>query len=283
MKFVPMLELLQDAAQRGYAVPAFCVWNAETMETALRVAAELRAPVVLMNGPYGLSLLPAQVMAATARAIADRYSVPAALHLDHGDSIALVRDCLNAGYTSVMLDYSARPYTENVAALRQTVRLAHPLGATVEGEIGHVGKSDSAAGEGAGASTLTVPAEAGAYVMETGVDALAPSIGNAHGRYTRLPRLDFDRLAEIHRTVKIPLVLHGGSGTPEGDIKKAISLGVAKINVATELIAAVRNSLRSQWDAQKNLWLPLAQAEAMKAMEHVVRKWIGLTEAQGRV
>ena len=113
------------------------------------------------------------------------------------------------------------------------------------------------------------------------MDVLAVSIGNAHGQYTRLPRLDFDRLAEIHKAVRVPLVLHGGSGTPEADIKKAISLGIAKINVATELIASVRESLRSQWRDGRNLWLPLAQAEAMQAMEPVLRKWIAMTGAAG--
>jgi len=282
MKFVPMLELLQDAMRGGYAVPSFCAWNAEAMEAVLRVATELRAPVVLMNGWAEFSLLSPAVMAEVARALARRYSVPAALHLDHGDSLARVQECLDAGYTSVMLDYSAKPYAENVSALRETVRRGRPLGVTVEGEIGHVAASDDVTPEGAGASVLTEPEAAAAYVAETGVDALAVSIGNAHGDHPRLPRLRFDRLEEIHRLVGIPLVLHGGSGIPEPDVKKAISLGVAKINVATELVASVRRSLRSQWKAGRNPWLPLAQAEAMRAMESVLGKWIGVTGAQGR-
>jgi fructose-bisphosphate aldolase class II len=153
---------------------------------------------------------------------------------------------------------------------------------TVEGEIGHVGKADTLTTEGGGDSTLTLPDEAARYVAETGVDALAVSIGNAHGQYARLPRLDFDRLAAIRKAVRVPLVLHGGSGTPEADIRQVISLGIAKINVATELIASVRESLRSQWAAGRNLWLPLAQAEATQAMEPAVRKWIALTGAERR-
>ena len=282
MKFLPMSELLSDAASRGYAVPSFCVWNAEAMDCVLRVAAECRAPVILMNGPSEFQLLSPAAMASTAMGLAARYSVRAALHLDHGDSLEQVDACLAAGYTSVMLDYSARPYSENAAALRQVVQRAHPRGVTVEAEIGHVGKVDNVTAEGGYDSTLTVPAEAASYAAETGVDVLAISIGNAHGQYTRLPRLDFDRLAEIHKAVSIPLVLHGGSGTPEADIKRVISLGIAKINVATELIASVRESLKSQWAAGRNLWLPLAQAEAMQAMEPVVRKWIGLTGAERR-
>jgi ketose-bisphosphate aldolase len=282
MKFLPMSELLSDAASRGYAVPSFCVWNAEAMDCALRVAAECRAPVILMNGPGEFPLLPPAAMAATAIAVSARYSVRAALHLDHGESIEQVEACLSAGYTSVMLDFSARSYAENAAALRQVAQRAHPLGVTVEGEIGRVGKADDMTTEGGPDSTLTVPAEAARYVAETGVDALAVSIGNAHGQYTRLPRLDFDRLTEIHKLARVPLVLHGGSGTPEADIKKAISRGVAKINVATELIASVRESLKGQWRDGRNPWLPLAQAEAMQAMEAVLRKWIVLTGAAQR-
>lgn len=282
MKFLSMSELLSDAASHGYAVPSFCVWNAEAMDCVMRVATECRAPVILMNGPGEFSLLQPDTMASAAKAVAAKYAVRAALHLDHGDSLEQVVACLSAGYTSVMLDFSARPYAENAAALRQVAQRAHPLGVTVEGEIGHVGKADTITTEGGSDSTLTVPAEAARYAAETGVDVLAVSIGNAHGQYTRLPRLDFDRLAEIHKAVRVPLVLHGGSGTPEADIRKAISLGIAKINVATELISSVRESLRSQWGAGRNLWLPLAQAEAMKAMEPVVRKWIVLTGAERR-
>ena len=282
MKFLPLSELLSDADSRGYAVPSFCVWNAEAMDCVLRVATDCRAPVILMHGPGEFPLLRPETMAATARAVAARYSVRAALHLDHGDSLAQVDACLNAGYTSVMLDFSARPYAENAAALRQVALRAHPLGVTVEGEIGHVGKADTMTVEGGFDSTLTIPAKAASYVAETNVDVLAVSIGNAHGQYTRLPRLDFDRLAEIRKAVRVPLVLHGGSGTPDADIKRVISLGIAKINVATELIASVRESLRSQWAAGRNLWLPIAQAEAIKAMEPVVRKWIVLTGAERR-
>jgi ketose-bisphosphate aldolase len=277
-----MSELLSDAASHGYAVPSFCAWNAEAMDCALRVAAECRAPVILMSGPGEFPLLRPEVMASAARAVAARYSVRAALHLDHGESLAQVEACLAAGFTSVMLDFSARPYAENAVALRQVAQRAHPLGVTVEGEIGHVGKADAITAEGGFDSTLTVPDEAARYVAETGVDALAVSIGNAHGQYTRLPLLDFGRLAAIQKAVRVPLVLHGGSGTPEADIRKAISLGIAKINVATELIASVRESLRGQWAAGRNLWLPLAQAEAMGAMEPVVRRWIVLSGAERR-
>jgi len=282
MKFVPMLQLLQRAVSEGYGVPSFCVWNAESIEVVLRVAAELKAPVILMNGPGEFDLLAPRDLGAVAQALAERFGVTAALHLDHGNSIAMVEDCLAAEYTSVMLDYSTRPWEENVEALRRVVALAHPRGVTVEGELGEVGRADQVSVEGGKQSTLTDPDMAAEFVKETGIDALAVSIGNAHGLYTKLPQFDFERLAKLHEATRIPLVLHGGSGTPEADLRRAISLGIAKVNVATEAITALRQSLLEQWSAGKNLWVPMAQAVAMEAMAKVVAKWFHLTMAAGR-
>jgi len=282
MKFVPMGELLQQAVSEGYGVPSFCVWNAESIEVVLRGAAELKAPAILMNGPGEFGLLPPRDLGAVAYALAERFDVIAALHLDHGDSIAMVRDCLAANYTSVMLDYSTRPWAENIEALRRVVELAHPRGVTVEGELGMIGRADQVSVESGERSTLTDPEMAAAFVRETGIDALAVSIGNAHGAYTRLPQFDFERLAKLKAATGIPLVLHGGSGTPEADLRRAISLGIAKVNVATESIAAVRQSLLEQWNTGRNLWTPIAQAKAMEAMAKVVEKWFHMTRAAGR-
>jgi tagatose 1,6-diphosphate aldolase GatY/KbaY len=282
MKFVPMMQLLRRAVSEGYAVPSFCVWNAESIEVVLRAAAKLKGPVILMNGPGEFGLLSPRDLGSVAHALAERFDVPAALHLDHGNSMVMVEDCLAAKYTSVMLDYSTRPWAENAEALRQVVALAHPQGVTVEGELGVIGQVDQATVEGGEQSTLTDPDMAAAFVGETGIDALAVSIGNAHGFYTKLPRLDFERLAKLKAATRIPLVLHGGSGTPEADLRRAISLGIAKVNVATEAIAAVRQSLLEQWSAGKNLWAPIAQAVAMQAMAKVVEKWLYMTQAAGR-
>jgi fructose-bisphosphate aldolase class II len=207
---------------------------------------------------------------------------PCALHLDHGDSLKQVKACMDAGYTSVMLDFSARTFNENNAALKEVVRIAHPLGITVEGELGSVGKVSDSTSEGGVVSTLTDPNEAYNYVLATGIDALAVSIGNAHGHYTKLPKLRFDILGEVYSKVKIPIVLHGGSGTPDEDIKKAVSLGVAKVNIASELNSAFRNSLKTQWNSGLNPWSPLAMHEALKQIASVVEKWIHISGSQGK-
>ena len=282
MKYLPMSNLLQRALAGGYAVPSFCVWNAESMLSVLNVAADCRAPVILMNGPGEFGLLAPREMGAIAHALAARFEIPAALHLDHGDSIEQVQACLDAGYSSVMLDYSSRPFAENTEALRRVAALARPRGVTIEGEIGHVGTVDGVSKEGGRDSTLTRVDEAAAYAAATGVDALAISFGNAHGNYTRLPQFDFERLAQIHAAVPLPLVLHGGSGTPDADLRRAISLGIAKVNVATESITAVRESLRRQWEAGRNLWTPMAMAEAARQMGPIVEKWIRRTGAAGQ-
>ncbi len=282
MDFLAMSDLTGPAFRMGYAVPSFCAWNAEVMEMVLQTAERLHAPVILMQGPGEFPVMSPASMAAVAVALVRRYDVRACLHLDHGDSPEMLRQCLDAGYTSVMLDYSLRPFEENVKALEDVVRIARPRGITVEGEIGRVGKADESSVEANAISTLTDPADAVEYARRTGVDLLAVSIGNKHGFYQGEPKLDFELLAEIHRTVPIPLVLHGGTGIPKGDIQRSIGLGIVKVNVASELVHGLRGSLTAQWARGMNLWSPLAVAEARKIMEPVVEKWIRITGAAGK-
>jgi ketose-bisphosphate aldolase len=280
MGFVAMSELTGPAFRMGYAVPSFCAWNAEVM--VLQTAERLHAPVILMQGPGEFPVMSPASMAAVAMALVRRSDVPASLHLDHGDSPEMVQECIDAGYTSVMLDYSLRPFEENVKALEDVVRIARPKGITVEGEIGRVGKADESSVEAGAISALTDPAAAVEYARRTGVDLLAVSIGNKHGFYQGEPKLDFELLAEIHRTVPIPLVMHGGTGIPKRDIQRSIGLGIAKVNVASELVHGLRGSLTAQWAQGMNLWSPLAVAEARKIMEPVVEKWIRITGAAGK-
>lgn len=282
MSFVPMVQLLRPAYESGYAVPSFCAWNAEVAETILQVASDLAAPVILMSGPGEFPLNSPDTLARVCRAIAAKYRMPAALHLDHGDSPATVQLCLEAGYTSVMLDYSSRSFVENVAGMKKVVAMARPRGVTVEGEIGAVGKVDDATVEGSAGSTLTDPGEAARFVEMTGVDTLAVSIGNAHGLYTRLPVFDFERLEKIRKAVGIPLVLHGGSGTQPEYIRRAVALGMAKINVASELCHAFRDTYAEQHRGGKTGWLPTVLGAARPAMAKVVAQWIELSGAAGK-
>jgi fructose-bisphosphate aldolase class II len=282
VSFVPMKDLVDRAFRDGYAVPAFCTWNAESMQVILSVAERLRAPIILMQGPGEFPVLNPRAMADVARALEGLHHATAALHLDHGDSLEMVRQCIAARYTSVMLDFSTKPFDENMAALQEVVGLAHPHGITVEGEIGRVGKVDESSAEAGSLSTLTDPAEAVRYAKLTGVDLLAVSVGNKHGFYKGEPHIEFGLLAELHAAIPVPLVMHGGTGIPEKDIQKSIGMGIAKVNVASELVHGFRGSLTAQWAKGANLWTPLAIAEALPAMEPAVEKWIRVTGAAGK-
>jgi tagatose 1,6-diphosphate aldolase GatY/KbaY len=282
MSYVSMEGPVGRAYREGYAVPAFCTWNAETIEVVLRVAERMRAPVILMHGPSEFTVLPPALMASVARAVGERYDVPAVLHLDHGDTPAVVEECLACGYTSVMLDYSMRPFEENIAALERVGRLAHARGVSVEGELGKVGKADELTAEGGDRLALTDPGEAAEYVRCTGVDLLAVSVGNKHGFYQGEPHREFGLLEELHSAVGVPLVMHGGTGIPEKDIRRSITQGIAKVNVASELVHGLRGSLTSQWANGRNLWTPLAMAEAVHGLEASVERWIRMTGAEGK-
>jgi ketose-bisphosphate aldolase len=280
MQFVPSINLIKKADKEGYAVPSFTVWNAETIKVVLETAEEMRSPVILLTGPSELMLFKPRVMAEIARVIANDYTVPAALHLDHANSLDLVKECIDAKYTSVMLDFSSKPYEENVNALKKVVSLAKPLGITVEGEIGSIGRAEKYSVENR--SGLTDPKEAKKYAKETGVDMLAVSIGNAHGIYNILPKFDFPRLKEIHELTKIPLVLHGGSGTPVEDVKQSIALGIRKINVASELVQAFRERLMKMWTNGEKLWMSVAFFEGLKVLPEILKKWIRNLGSEGK-
>jgi tagatose 1,6-diphosphate aldolase GatY/KbaY len=283
MSIVSMTGPVGKAYREGYAVPAFCAWNAEVMRVILRTAARLRAPVILMHARPDFTLLPPAMMAEVARVVAGRFGeVPAVLHLDHGDSPELVRECVGAGYTSVMLDYSSRSFEENAEALARVAELAHPLGISVEGEIGHVGKADETAAEGSLISALTDPREAAEYVRRSKVDLLAVSVGNKHGFYRGEPHIEFGLLAELRSAVKVPLVMHGGTGIPEKDIRRSVELGISKVNVASELVHGFRSTFNAQWDGGAHPWMTAALGVAVAGLEKTIEKWIRITGAEGK-
>ncbi|MDR0931844.1 MAG: class II fructose-bisphosphate aldolase [Victivallales bacterium] len=182
--------------------------------------------------------------------MAERCNQPIALHLDHGESVEQVKNALKWGYTSVMFDGSRLPYDQNVAITKQCAELAKVAGASIEGEIGHVAMGDETA--------LTEPDEAEAFAAATGVDALAISIGTAHGYYKSEPKLDIERCRAIaERLPNVPLVLHGGSGTPLDEVRKAIENGIVKINVATEFQDTFLKSVNKNLVALDGKFMPI--------------------------
>lgn len=236
---VSMREILVEARAGGYAVGGFEFWSLDSAQAIVEAAGEAGVPVVLQTGPLEMQYAGGvDRLAKVARMAAEESPVRVALHLDHGDTLDLARACIDNGFTSVMVDVSALPYRENLETTRRLVEIAAPHGVTVEAELGRVGGAEAELSVSEEDAAQTDPDEAVAFVRDTGLDALAVAIGTAHGFYKSAPRLNFARLGAIAGRVRVPLVLHGGSGTPDDQVIRAIGLGIAKVNVCTELLAA---------------------------------------------
>lgn len=231
-------ELLRIAEEKQCAIPAFNVYNLETVQGVAQAAKALNAPVIfqiysrLFAGEQAALLAPA-VLAAIACLPA-----PAAFHLDHGADDAAVQRALRLGVSGVMRDASALPFEGNVAHTRRVVECCAAVGVPVEGELGHVGTTGDASME-----AFTDPREAQAFVRATGVDALAVLVGTAHGRYQQAPKLDIERIRAIHESTGLPLVLHGGSGVPDDQIRASIAAGIRKVNFGTDVCYAFLDSV----------------------------------------
>jgi len=228
----PSLSLLQAARLKGQAVPALNFYNAETLRGHIDAALAEQSPLILQTTESTIRYLGLPLIVGMARAAASELPTPVALHLDHGASLELAARAIKAGYSSVMIDGSALPFEENCALARRVVELAHPLGVSVEAELGHVGEAQNDDPQ----ACYTQPEAAALFVERTGVDALAVAIGTAHGFYRGAVQLDFVRLAAIRQAIpNTPLVLHGGSGVPAELVKRAIECGIAKLNIGTEI------------------------------------------------
>ena len=274
-------KMLDKARDGGYAVGAFNAENAEMVFAIVAAAQKCKAPVILQTTPSTLRYLPPACFAGIAAAAAKNAAVPVALHLDHGDSLELVKECLDAGYTSVMFDGSRLPFAENADLTAQAVQMAKACGASCEGELGTVGgKEDSLTAE---AGAYTDPAEAAEFVRCSGVDSLAVAVGTAHGVYHTVPKLDLARIPLIQAQADLPLVLHGASGLPDTVVREAVAKGMAKVNFATELrqtfTEAVRRALAQEpqgFDPKKYL------DQGRKSVQKLVEQKIQVCGAAGQ-
>lgn len=231
MALVSMKNLLIHAEKNKCAVGAFSVGNMEMVLGAVRAAEEMQTPIILQIAEVRLPYSPLCLMGPMMLAAARNASVDIAVHLDHGLTVGSVQAALKQGFTSVMFDGSQLPFMQNIEQVQQVVKLSKHYGATVEAELGVVGGNE---GEGKAHTVLcTDPKDAVEFCRQTGIDALAVAIGNAHGNYPRLPELRFDVLEAIHQALEVPLVLHGGTGITPEMFRRCIALGVRKINIAT--------------------------------------------------
>ena len=270
MALVKMKDLLRCAEEKNIGCGAFSVGNMEMVRGAIRAAEELDTPIILQIAEVRLKNSPLHLMGPMMVQAAKEAKVDVAVHLDHGLTFEMVDKALELGFTSVMLDASTLPFEENIARVKAVVEKARKYGATVEAELGLVGGSED--GSCDHGIRCTDPDDAVVYARETGIDALAVAIGNAHGNYPVAPTLAFDVLEKIHEKVDIPLVLHGGSGITDKDFQRAISLGIRKVNIATasfnSLTAHVEKYMES---TDKHNFFDLNEAMVQGTYENVKR------------
>ena len=274
------LQTIIGMAEKGnYCIPAFNVYNTETVMGVISAAEEAHAPVIvqvyprLIHEEVGFYICPAAVAAAR------RAGVPVCLHLDHGSDLLSVQRSLRWGMTGIMLDGSAHPLEENIALTRQVAELCAAVGVGVEGEVGHVGSVNDEAMD-----AFTSPEEAAELVKRTGVCCLAVLIGNAHGHYKKPPKLDIRRIRDIREaTGGIPLVLHGGSGIPDDQVRAAIQAGIRKMNIGTDVCCAFADGARAALDdPARSLAVDLLMKRAVASVRRLALSKIALTGAEGK-
>jgi len=242
---INLKELLKKADEGRYAIPAFNYSDIWDFLAIIEAAEQERSPVIISSNPLVVKAIGVDYLAAINKVSVHLAKVPLIHHLDHSTSFELCAECVEKGYPSVMIDGSALKLEENIALTSKVVEFAHPKGVCVEGELGRI-KGKSIEGEYKGEDFLVGVEEAIQFVKETKVDSLAIGIGTAHGFYETRPELNFERLAEVNEAIKISLVLHGGTGIPDEDIKKAIPLGINKVNIGTIIHCTYMNSLKEE-------------------------------------
>ncbi len=273
---VNLSEILDMAEKGGYAVPAINTYNMETVMGSIRAAEEARSPIIiqcysrLFTNEEGYYVSPI-ILAAAAKA-----TVPVCFHLDHGAGITEVTRALRYGTTGIMIDKSTLPFEENIEETKKIVDMCSALDVPVEGEIGHIGSTKDATME-----KFTEVAEAKEFVERTGVKALAIMVGTAHGRYKQAPKLGIDRIAEIHAATDAHLVLHGGSGVPDDQIKAAVAAGIRKINFGTDMCYSFLDKVFET--SRELIAIDMFMKDAIQSVTDFVLSRIDLLGSRGRV
>ena len=263
--------VLKKAQAEHYGVGLFNTTDTDMLEAAISAAEELNSPIIIGTAEVLLPSGDLKLIAPSIIAAAKRAKVPVVVHYDHGLTFDRCMEALRLGFTSIMFDGSAGDPEKNIADTKEIVKIAHSFGATVEGEIGHVGEAST--GDNAVTDSYTPPEEAADFIAKTGVDALAVAIGTAHGAYKEKPCLDIERLKEIRKTVDTPLVLHGGSGLSDDDFRNTVREGIAKVNIFTDLCVAGNEAMKEGLD--KGLaYLQIRDLKVEKIKEAVKNKII---------
>ena len=276
--------MLTKAKEEGYGIVAFNVHSFDSIYWVLEGAAKLSSPVILQTTMGTVESLGARNIVEVANAASNHYEIPVGLHLDHCTNYELIKQCIRAGYTSVMIDASMHPFEENVIRTKKVVDLAKSLNVNIEAELGKVGGVEDNIVVDEKDAQKAIPEECATFVEHTGVPTLAPAIGTAHGIYKGEPEIDFDRIKKIADLVDVPLVLHGGSAVPDKGIRKCVSLGMTKVNVSTELKNAYSQAIADHFKDYPDKLDPRQYLEKAKnaAIDMVISK-IRMVGSEGKI
>ena len=290
MAIVNAKEMLLKATAEKYAVGAFNITNLIQMEAVVEAAVDAKAPLIIQASVAPSKFLRPQVIGAIYKTLAESAPIPICLHLDHCNEVEFCKVCADAGYTNIMIDASKQEFSENIRQTREVVAYCHGLGnISVEGELGTVSGVEDQVRVAADEAELCDPEQAMAFVEQTGIDIFAPAIGTAHGVYkTKNPKLDFDRLEKIAslingQEIRIPLVIHGGTGLKPDVAKKLVSLGGSKFNVSTDLKHTLIDTTYDYISANRDQYNPgKIDAAVKEAIKDKIKYWIELLGSAGK-
>ena len=277
-------ELLLDAQKNKYAVGAFNVENMEMVLAVLSAAEETNSPVIMQTTPGTVKYAGADFYFANIRAAARRTRIPVACHLDHGNSLAIAVQALHAGYTSIMIDGSKLPFEDNISLTKTVTEICHAVNIPVEAELGRVGGKEDGLDNTQSENPYTDPDEAKIFVEKTGCDSLAVAVGTAHGVYKGTPHINFDVLEKIRERVNIPLVLHGTSGVPDDQVIRCVSMGMCKVNYATDLRIAYTYGVKKYMKENPGVFDPKKYGSyGMEEVKRYVKERMQVIGSCGRV
>lgn len=293
MSLTTLTPILRNAKKEKYAVGAFDVSNHDMAMAVIEVAEEKKSPVILMGLGVDLQGHRLEYWLNGISKMAERAAVPVCIHLDHATDYDFIKNCVDGGFTSVMFDGSVLPLEENIEKTKRVVEYAHRYGVSVEAELGHVGDG-IVGGSEIGAvkkekfdepeNFLTNPDELKYFIDCTKVDCIAVAVGTAHGIYVHEPKIDFDRLAQLNAISTAPMVMHGGSGTPDAFIKASVAEGICKLNIFSEMLTAYNGVMKKQLNEAPHMaiWPSKAAEKPIAALQEVVRAKIELVGSAGK-
>jgi ketose-bisphosphate aldolase len=262
MPLTNMSQMLNDARKGNYAVGAFNILDYNSMKAVVGTAEELRSPVIIQTSEKTVRFWGFKPLMTWAKELAEKASVPVAIHLDHCKNIDFIKACIDAGWTSVMIDASSKPFYENLDLSQKVVTMAKPYNVSVEAELGEIGGVEDDIVVDEEAAHLVNPEKARIFLQNIDIDCFAPAIGTAHGIYKGEPKIAFDKLEEVGKMTGVPLALHGGTGLSEEVFKKCISLGCSKVNISTQLKYGFIDGFVSYFNANPKEYNPLTLIDA---------------------